>query len=588
MFSRLSRLAVLTVALAAPAAFAAPDKPDTAAKKGPAVVVRVQSVNDLLKTADYVGTLLPEDMKNQLKQGTDFARALIDEKTGLAGVDVKNPIGLYVTFGEEFDGTPPVVVLVPIADRELFLKTLQDTAKLKVEAPKDEDGVYKTEPAQSPFPVYFRFANGYAYATLGDAANIDTKALAKPADVLGGRPEHLVSATLRIDRLPDGLKKMAIAGAENVLANGKDQPVPNETPAMKEFKTKAIDELTANLKEILEGGEEAALRLNVDPKAQEFALELELSGAKGSKLAKDIRSIRENKSVVGGAISSPEAAFSMNLSVGLPANLRKLFPPVADDVVAQALKQAPVPGEVLTKAEPLIKALMPTVKAGELDAGFALVGPDKNDKYTLVAGMKVVDGKKLEEVIKETIKKELPPEASDLFKLDEETLPGGSSWTGWRWPTSWTRRPEGVRQERPVPGVPGRPVGGDDGPERQGGDQEGGGEQAGGRRGVPGAGVAVPGRPDVGGERPGAGGGPGRRREGVRQGRGPGRRDQVLDRRGRQPEGQGVGPGQGDPVPGRGRGGEEEGRPVGRLRFRRIRKAHGRTAVGFPRSISDK
>jgi hypothetical protein len=28
-------------------------------------------------------------------------------------------------------------------------------------------------------------------------------------------------------------------------------------------------------------------------------------------------------------------------------------------------------------------------------------------------------------VIKETIKKELPPEASDLFKLDEETLPGG-------------------------------------------------------------------------------------------------------------------------------------------------------------------
>jgi hypothetical protein len=37
-----------------------------------------------------------------------------------------------------------------------------------------------------------------------------------------------------------------------------------------------------------------------------------------------------------------------------------------------------------------------------------------------------VDGKKLEGVIKETIKKELPPEASDLFKLDEETLPGGA------------------------------------------------------------------------------------------------------------------------------------------------------------------
>jgi len=48
MFTRMSRLAVAAVALVAPAAFAAPDKADTAAKKGPAVLVRVQSVSDLL------------------------------------------------------------------------------------------------------------------------------------------------------------------------------------------------------------------------------------------------------------------------------------------------------------------------------------------------------------------------------------------------------------------------------------------------------------------------------------------------------------------------------------------------------------
>ena len=78
MFSRFTRLAVLAVAVAAPAAFAAPDKADSAAKKGPAVLVRVQSVNDLLKTAEYIGTLLPEEQRNQLKAGTDFAKAMID------------------------------------------------------------------------------------------------------------------------------------------------------------------------------------------------------------------------------------------------------------------------------------------------------------------------------------------------------------------------------------------------------------------------------------------------------------------------------------------------------------------------------
>jgi hypothetical protein len=425
MFSRLSRLAVLAVAVAAPAAFAQ-DKTDSAPKasKGPAVLVRVQSVNDLLKTADYVGTLLPDDAKNQLKQGTDFARALIDDKTGLAGVDVKNPIGLYVTFGEDFDGTPPVVVLIPVADRDTFLTTLEQQAMLKVEAPKDKDGVYQIPmPPQSPVPLYFRFANGYVYGAI-DAAHLDPKVLAKPADVLGGRPEHLVSATLRIDRLPEKLRTMALAGLENALAKGKDQPVPNETPAMKEFKEKFVDTLAANIKDVLESGEEAALRINVDPKAEEFALELELSGVKGKKLARDIQSIRDNKSVVGGALASGDTAFSWNLSVGLPAGLKKSWGPVADDAMAQAMKEANIPGEVMAKAEPFFNALKPTVKAGELDVGFAFVGPDKDDKYTLVAGLKVAEGKKLEGVIKEAMK-DLPPEASGFFKMDEETLPGG-------------------------------------------------------------------------------------------------------------------------------------------------------------------
>ena len=371
MFSRLSRLAVLTVAFAAPAALAQ-DKTDSAkASKGPAVLVRVQSVNDLLKTGDYIRSLLPEEEAEKVKQFLDAAKAFIDEKTGIEGIDVKNPIGLYVTFGEEV-GTPPFVVLIPVADRETFLTTLEQQGMLKVEAPKDKDGVYKTEPQQAPGAVYFRFANGYAYATLGDAANIDPKVLAKPADVLGGRPEHLVSATVRIDRLPDNYKKVALAWIEN-----------------------------------------------------EFALELELTGVKGKKLAKDIQSIRDNKSVVGGALASADTVFSWNLSVGLPAALKKSWGPVADDAMAQGLKEANIPGEVLAKAEPLMNALKATVKAGELDVGFAFVGPDKDDKYTLVAGLKVAEGKKVEQALKDAIKKDLPPEASALFKLDEETLPGG-------------------------------------------------------------------------------------------------------------------------------------------------------------------
>jgi hypothetical protein len=430
MFSRIVRLSALALVLAVPAARADDKKADTSAKKAgePALLIRVQAINDLLKTAEYVRTLIPGEQGDQFELGYKALEAFIDKDKGsIEGIDVKNPIGLYVTFGEELNlATPPAVLLVPVADQDAILAALKERLMLKVE--KEKDDVYKiAELPNIPLPVYFRFANKYAYVTLGDPQSIDPKALPKPADVLGGRPEHLVSVTFRIDRLPDSMKKMALAFIENNLAKGKDQPLPNETKALKEFKEKGIDELAANLKELLDGGEEAAIRLNVDAKAEEVAFEFELSGKKGSKLAKDIMSIREHKSVVGGALASRDAALTVNLSVGLPASLKPLLPPVVDDVLELVKKEGKIPGDLQTKAEPLVKALLPTVKAGELDLGLAMIGPDKDDHYTVVGGLKLVDGKKLEAAIKDSVKKDLPPEFSGLVQFDTEKLAGGAS-----------------------------------------------------------------------------------------------------------------------------------------------------------------
>src|SRR4051794_38193873 len=104
MLSRLYRFAILAVALATPAAYAAPLKTETA-KGGPAVLVRVQSVNNLFKSAEYISTLLPDDTAEQLKQGIKTVQNFIDDKKGLGGIDVNLPIGMYVTFGEEAGGT---------------------------------------------------------------------------------------------------------------------------------------------------------------------------------------------------------------------------------------------------------------------------------------------------------------------------------------------------------------------------------------------------------------------------------------------------------------------------------------------------
>lgn len=414
---RLFGLAAMVVAIAAPAmAPAAENKADA-----PAVLVRVQSVNDLLKTVDYIASLLPEDAQEQVKQGVGFVKSLIDDKKGIEGIDVKLPIGLYASLSAEAPAASPIVGLIPVADKQTVLDALKTRAMLEV---KEKDGLYETTPPNSP-PLFFRFANGYAYIT-NEPEHIDPKTLPKPETILGGKAEHLISATIRVDRLPEQMKKMALGFVENAIAQGKDQPIPNETPAIKAFKNQAIDDVVKAIQSVLMDGEALSLRLNVDPKTEEFALELEMNGKKGSKLAKDFASIRENKSVVGGALASGDAAMTLNVSLSLAESLKKLFGPVVDDLIEMAKKEGNVPGEIQTKAEPLIKALTPSLKAGELDAGISLLGPDKEDHYTAVIGLKLTGGKKVEDAIRELVKKELPPEFSGFFALDAEDLSGGS------------------------------------------------------------------------------------------------------------------------------------------------------------------
>lgn len=419
MLSRSFRFALVAacgLAVAAPAPAADP-KTDA-----PSVLVRVQSVNDLLKTAEYVATLLPEDAREMVKQGVDFAKSLIDDKKGIEGLDVKNPIGLYAALNADNPNASPIVGLIPVADKDALLDALKARAMLEI---KEKDGLYETTVPMVPAAIFFRFANGYAYVS-NQPESLDPKTLPKPADVLGGKAEHLASATVRLDRLPAQLKTMALGFIEGQLAAGKDAPLPNETKAIKAFKDQAIDQLTRTVQSLLNDGKEVALRLNVDPKADEFALEFELSGVQGSKLAKDLKAISENKSVVAGAVGSADAAVAVNLSVALAPDLKKLFGPVVDDLIEILKKEANAPGEIQTKAEPLLKALTPSLKAGDLDVGMALHGPDKDEHYTAVVGLKLTAGKKVEDAIRDLVKKELPPEYAGFFALDAEKLDGGA------------------------------------------------------------------------------------------------------------------------------------------------------------------
>jgi hypothetical protein len=134
--------------------------------------------------------------------------------------------------------------------------------------------------------------------------------------------------------------------------------------------------------------------------------------------------IQTNKSVAGGICSIKNSFSTTSLSVSIGPDLKKAMPEFVDELVKLAIASGQVPKEVLDIADPLVKAILPSIKEGELDFAAATVG-SKEKKLTQLFALKVKDGKALEKAVKETVSK-LPPEYAAFVKVDAEKLSGST------------------------------------------------------------------------------------------------------------------------------------------------------------------
>jgi len=409
--TRLLALLALFGFLAAPSAVRAAD----AKAAGPTFMLRVQSINDMLDNGEYIAGLVGQE--DAAKQLLGFARALGGDKKVLEGVDMSKPFAVYAYLADEITKSEAVAML-PIGDKDAFMGLLK--GRLGLEVTDEKGGLYSVESPNNSGTIFFRFENGYVYGTYLNKDNVAVAKLPKPADVIG-KDYGVLSLSFRVDRLPDEMKKFAMGAVETALAEAKNQPVPNETPAIKAIKEKSIDSLAAAVKSVLYDGEEVTLKIDVNPKKDELALEMAMTAKKGSTLAKEMQDIKARKSVAFGALSTKDTAFLMGGNMALPASIKTLLGPAIDDLVKLGLKE--VPADAIGVVEPVLKGILPTLKAGDLDGGFALIGPTTDGKYTGLSVGKVANGKDFEKSIKEAVGK-LPAEYKDLFKLDAETVDG--------------------------------------------------------------------------------------------------------------------------------------------------------------------
>jgi hypothetical protein len=405
MFTRLfSTGALFALLMASPIRAADSPTPSDA----PTLLLRLASIEELLAKGEYLATLAGQE--EVARQAVGFVRALANDK-GLEGIDIKRPFAIYGNLTADVTKSLGVL-LIPIADQESFLGLLKNRLHLE---PKEENGVYRVQLPNVPVPAYFRFARGYLHATALTPAPLDEKNLADPEKVIG-KPDGLFDLSVRIDQIPEQVKKVVLGQVETRLVQFKQEKLPGETPALAELRKRAIDSGVGGLKALLFEGKELKLKLAVDTKAEEVVFDWGLSAKEGSSLAQQFTALKDRKSIAGGW-DAKGAAFRGLVHLALPDALHDAFSAVIDEGVDKGIAEAPADARPI--AEKLLKAIVPTLKSGVLDGGMTLLGPDKDGKFTFLMAGKVEKGGDIEKALKEVVTS-LPAEAQNVVEIDAD------------------------------------------------------------------------------------------------------------------------------------------------------------------------
>ena len=382
----------------------------------PTIEVRMRSVNDFLDKVAYLGDIV--NQSEPAKQAVEFVRTLTDDKKGIEGIDPTKPFGFYGTITKDVIDSQ-VILMIPVADEKAFLDLL--TGKLNLEPKKGDGDRYELQIPNVPLPVFFRFTNGYVYATAGSVKNLDDKKLLAPKDYFRANDSALASADVHLDRIPDDIKKTLFAQIELKTAESKNEKKDGDTPAGIRLRNWGVDVAPQALQTLLKEGGKLSLTVDVKPKSDDIALDVQLTAKEGSDFAKTLSGLKGRTGLALPTTTTPLATASAKLA--LPEGSLQELQKAIDLAVEEAIAAAPENEKAARKQE--AKSLIPTLKAGKLEATFLATERDKNGKTAIYFTMNVVEGKEIEKSFKQLATKITEDKATyefDVKKIGDVTF----------------------------------------------------------------------------------------------------------------------------------------------------------------------
>jgi hypothetical protein len=365
--------------------------------KKPALQMRLGSLDSLMETfyllADRVGR---KDEAKQLEQVLKAGTG----PDGIQGLDPKRPLGLYGSIGP--NGVDSEAVLaVPVLDEEKMLTALTALSGGlggKVEKGKN-GGAHVLNLDQSPFPIYFRFEKKYCWATLRDESIIAPAKLPDPEVFLKApQPGSLVSLKFDLSGVPDNLRQLAVDQLREKMSEAKDQAPPEETAKQKALRLQIANGIEEGLISFLKEGGALSVEIGHDKATEELFMGTELLPKPGTALAKSWNNLT-NSETIGGSMAQKGTVLALSLNLKVPESLLQTFGTALEEMRDQALaKEKDSAKKELGKS--MFDSMMPTLKAGKLDMGMAFIPSKGDDHLSMLLGLRVEEGAKVEELVR--------------------------------------------------------------------------------------------------------------------------------------------------------------------------------------------
>lgn len=374
----------------------------------PSLVVQLKSLDGMLNDVKYILKMVNrEDIAEQLDGVIDSWAG--DKGLAGSGIDVKRPFLVYA-MAKSAGNDNPFAVMIPINDFDTFLKLLDS---LTVPVEKSDDGCYAVKIPARPAPMFFRLANKYLYVTAMDKANIEPKSLVAPEKLISSNENMVLGATLRIDQIPETVKKLMLGEMERRLAEVKDRKREGETTQQTRIRREGIDAMAVATKTILNDGKFLQFQWTIDRAKHDINLSLALEGKPGTAMASVIGALSGGPSKFAPA---QDAAFHVGLNFALPDFIKPFVGGLVDigtkDIVAR--ESDPTKREVNTK---VLEAVAPTLKNGVLDFHIVAGAKGTGGKFNLVAALGVENGQGIEGAVKELLRT-IPADQQAKVKLN--------------------------------------------------------------------------------------------------------------------------------------------------------------------------